>query len=137
MQVFDLTRLRDVTTPQTFTADARYTGFGNSHTLSVNEQTGFIYAVGTNTCSGGVHMVNVQNPEDARSTPGCVSNDGYVHENQCVVYHGPDTTYTGREICFNYNTDTLTIVDVTNKSAPVQLSRTRLRRVAATPTRAG
>jgi hypothetical protein len=47
-----------------------------------------------------------------------------VHENQCVIYQGPDTTYRGREICFNYNEDTLTIVDVTTKSAPVQLSRT-------------
>ena len=37
---------------------------------------------------------------------------------------GPDIRYIGREICFNYNTDTLTIVDVTNKTAPVQLSRT-------------
>jgi choice-of-anchor B domain-containing protein len=123
MQVFDLTRLRGVTTPQTFTADARYTGFGNSHTLSVNTQTGFIYAVGTNTCSGGVHMVNVQSPKSPTNA-GCVSNDGYVHENQCVIYRGPDTTYVNREICFNYNEDTLTIVDVTNKSAPVQLSRT-------------
>lgn len=123
MQVFDLTRLRGVTTPQTFTPDARYTGFGNSHTLSVNTQTGFIYAVGTNTCSGGVHMVNVQSPKNPTNA-GCVSNDGYVHENQCVIYHGPDTTYVNREICFNYNEDTLTIVDVTNKSAPVQLSRT-------------
>ncbi len=123
MQVFDLTRLRGVTTPQTFTADARYTGFGNSHTLAVNEQTGYIFAVGTNTCSGGVHFVNVQNPKNPVGA-GCVSNDGYVHENQCVIYNGPDTTYVGREICFNYNTDTLTIVDVTNKAAPVQLSRT-------------
>jgi hypothetical protein len=47
-----------------------------------------------------------------------------VHENQCVVYHGPDVAYQNREICFNYNTDTLTIVDVTNKATPVQLSRT-------------
>lgn len=123
MQVFDLTRLRTVTTPQTFTADARYTGFGSSHTLAVNEQTGFIYAAGTNTCSGGLHMVNVQNPR-APANAGCVSGDGYVHEAQCVTYRGPDTTYSGREICFNYNEDTLTIVDVTTKSAPRQLSRT-------------
>lgn len=123
MQVFDLTRLRNVTTPQTFTANARYTGFGNSHTLSVNEETGFIYAVGTNTCSGGVHMVNVRSPKSPTNA-GCVSNDGYVHENQCVVYRGPDTTHRGREVCFNYNEDTLTIVDVTTKSSPRQLSRT-------------
>lgn len=122
MQVFDLTRLRNVSTPQTFTPDARYTGFGPSHTLSVNTQTGFIYAVGTNTCSGGVHMVDVRNPKTPLNA-GCVSNDGYVHENQCVVYRGPDTAYQGREICFNYNEDTLTIVDVTTKSAPRQLAR--------------
>jgi choice-of-anchor B domain-containing protein len=123
MQVFDLTRLRNVTTPQTFTADARYTGFGPSHTISVNEETGFIYAVGTNTCGGGAHMVNVRSPKQPVNA-GCVSGDGYVHENQCVVYRGPDTTYQGREICFNYNEDTLTIVDVTVKTAPRQLSRT-------------
>lgn len=123
IQVFDLTRLRTVTTPQTFTADARYTGVGRSHTLAINEATGYLYAVGTNTCSGGVHMIDVRTPKSPRAA-GCVSNDGYVHENQCVIYRGPDITYTNREICFNYNTDTLTIVDVTNKAAPRQLSRT-------------
>ncbi|MCE7007546.1 choice-of-anchor B family protein [Kibdelosporangium philippinense] len=122
MQVFDLTRLRTVTTPQTFTPDARYTGFGPSHTLAVNNETGFIYAVGSNTCNGGVHMVDVRNPKSPVNA-GCVSNDGYVHENQCVTYRGPDTTYQGREICFNYNVDTLTIVDVTTKSAPRQIAR--------------
>ncbi len=123
IQVFDLTRLRTVTTPQTFTPDARYTGVGRSHTLAINEETGYLFAVGTNTCSGGVHMIDVRTPKSPTAA-GCVSNDGYVHENQCVVYRGPDTTYVNREICFNYNTDTLTIVDVTNKAAPRQLSRT-------------
>ncbi len=37
---------------------------------------------------------------------------------------GPNIHYIGREICFNYNTDTLTIVDVTNKTYLIQLSRT-------------
>jgi hypothetical protein len=46
------------------------------------------------------------------STPICIADD-----------RGPDARYIGREICFNYNQDTLTIVDVTNKAAPVQLSR--------------
>ena len=36
---------------------------------------------------------------------------------------GPDSRYIKSEICFNYNVDTLTIVDVTNKAAPRQLSR--------------
>ncbi|MFN8642839.1 MAG: choice-of-anchor B family protein [Candidatus Binatia bacterium] len=47
-----------------------------------------------------------------------------LHETECVTYHGPDAAYAGRELCFSSNTDTLTIVDVTNKGAPVQLSRT-------------
>jgi hypothetical protein len=55
---------------------------------------------------------------------GCFSGDGYTHDAQCVNYIGPDPDYSGAEICFNSNTDTLTIVDVTNKAAPSQVSRT-------------
>ncbi|HEY0700165.1 MAG TPA: choice-of-anchor B family protein [Micromonospora sp.] len=122
MQVFDLTRLRGVTTPQTFTANARYGLFGNAHNIAINEETGFAYAVGSNTCSGGPHMINISNPV-APTNAGCVSGDGYTHDTQCVVYHGPDTAYTGREICVNSNEDTVTIVDVTVKASPVQLVR--------------
>ena len=39
-------------------------------------------------------------------------------------YDGPDERFVGHEICFNSNEDTLTIVDVSDKAAPVQLSRT-------------
>ncbi|RSN24278.1 regulator [Streptomyces sp. WAC 05977] len=122
MQVFDLTRLRTVTTPQTFTADALYREFGPAHNIAINEETGFAYAIGSNTCSGGPHIVNIQNPK-APAKAGCVSQDGYTHDTQCVVYRGPDTAYSGREICFNANEDTLTIVDVTDKARPVQISR--------------
>ena len=44
-------------------------------------------------------MVDVSDPA-APFSPGCVPNDGYVHDAQCVIYTGPDTQYTGREICF-------------------------------------
>jgi hypothetical protein len=40
-----------------------------------------------------------------------------------VIYKGPDAEYQGHEICFNYNEDTLTIVDVTHKDAIKLLSR--------------
>jgi choice-of-anchor B domain-containing protein len=125
MQVFDLTRLRSVTSPPvTFTENAHYAGFGKAHTLAINEATGYAYAAGSrDTCQGGLHMVDIRNP----LTPvfaGCVDQDGYTHETQCVTYHGPDVAYQGHEVCFSANEDTLTIVDVTNKSAPVQLSRT-------------
>jgi choice-of-anchor B domain-containing protein len=141
MQVFDLTRLRNVQSPPvTFTEDAHYNNFTSAHTINVDEETGFLYVAGSkpnpnrtpnvDTCpgvsankGGGLHMIDVRNPE-APAFAGCVNEDGYVHETECVVYRGPDAQHSGREICFNSNEDTLTIVDVTDKAAPVQLSRT-------------
>ncbi len=125
MQVFDLTRLRNlVSWPVNFTEDAHYAGFRRAHTLAINDATGFAYAAGSrDTCAGGLHMVDIRNPL-APVFAGCVSQDGYTHETQCAIYRGPDLAYQGQEICFNANEDTLTIVDITNKSAPKQLSRT-------------
>lgn len=128
MQVFNLARLRNVVSPPvTFTEDAHYTEFLRAHTIAINEDTGFAYAAGSrgagNTCQSGLHMVDIRNPV-APVFAGCVGQDGYTHETQCVSYHGPDVKYQGREICFSSNEDTLTIIDVTDKSAPVQLSRT-------------
>jgi choice-of-anchor B domain-containing protein len=124
MQVFDLTQLRAVSSPPvTFTETAHYGGFGSTHTLAMNTRTGFAYAVGTRTCEGGLHVVDVRTPTSPR-TAGCFSLDGYTHETQCVVYSGPDSVYRDREVCFNSNEDTLTIVDATDKLEQVQLSRT-------------
>jgi choice-of-anchor B domain-containing protein len=124
MQVFDLTELRDVTSPPvTFAETAHYDGFGSAHNVVVNEASGYAYAVGSNTCSGGLHMVDVQDPTNPTGA-GCFSADGYTHDAQCVDYAGPDPDHQGKEVCFNSNEDTLTIVDVTDKGQPVQLSRT-------------
>ena len=115
MQVFDLTQLRNVTSPPvTFTETAHYAGFGSTHTLAMNPRSGYAYAVGTRTCEGGLHVVDVRTPV-APGAAGCFSLDGYTHETQCVAYVGPDVTYRDREICFNSNEDTLTIVDATDK----------------------
>lgn len=124
MQVFDLTELRSVVSPPvTFANSAHYGGFGNAHNIVINEDSGYAYGVGTGTCSGGLHMVNIQNPLTPTNA-GCFSADGYTHDAQCVNYSGPDADYAGAEVCFNSNTDTLTIVDVSNKTSPVQISRT-------------
>ena len=40
-----------------------------------------------------------------------------------MSYTGPDADYSGSEICVASNTDTITIVDVTNKSNPVMISQ--------------
>ncbi len=59
MQVFDLTRLRGLVAPQTFFADVVYGDFENAHNLAINEDTGFAYAAGTNTCGEGLHMIDI------------------------------------------------------------------------------
>lgn len=124
MQVFDMRRLRDVVSPPVlFTEDGWYGGFQNCHDLVVNEDTGFAYCVGSNTCSGGLHMMDLKPNPVAPQFVGCFSNDGYTHDAQCVIYNGPDTQHVGKEICFASNEDTLTIVDVTNKSAPVMIGK--------------
>merc|ERR1712176_960465 len=78
-----------------------YSGFGKCHNIFINEDTGYLYAVGTNTCSGGLHIVDVSDPANPKQA-GCFEHAGsssYIHDVQCVVYHGPDTRYKGREIC--------------------------------------
>ena len=81
-------------------------------------------------CGDGLHMIDVRDPK--RPTyAGCFQEHGYVHDTQCVVYEGPDTEFSGREICFNSNgieyalngRNFVSIVDVTDKSNPVALSR--------------
>jgi choice-of-anchor B domain-containing protein len=124
MQVFDLTQLRNVANPpQTFSNTAHYGEFGNAHNIVINEETAFAYAVGTSTCGQGLHMIDISSPTDP-TFAGCYSDDGYTHDAQCVVFRGPSHRFHhGSELCFNSNEDTLTIVDVTNKAAPVQLAR--------------
>ena len=126
MQVVDLTQLRDIVAPPvTIVETAFYLGFSTSHNIVINEDSGFAYGVGLNSgnCARGLHFVDIANPANPQSA-GCFSGDGYTLDAQCVTYNGPDTQHTGKEICFAYNEDTLTIVDVSNKSAPVQISRT-------------
>ena len=121
MQVFDLTRLRGVTTRQTFTADAHYTGFGNAHNIVINETNGYAYAVGSNTFSGGPHFVDISNPLNPTAAGG-YANDAYSHDAQVVTYNGPDTDYTGREIYIGSNENEVVIVDVTDKNNPTRIS---------------
>ncbi len=126
MQVFNLTQLLDVQdAPKTFLPDEVYTG-GNlqsAHNIVINEATGFAYVVGSNTCNGGLHIVNIQNPVNPQLV-SCFGDDGYTHDAQCLIYDGPDADHRGKEICFASNEDTITVVDVTNKSNPTMISRT-------------
>lgn len=117
MQVFDLTRLRDVQNPpEVFTEDAHYGDFGNCHTLAICEEVGYAYACGTGTYSGGLHIVNIQDPLNPIVAGGYDLN-GYTHESHVVVYSGPDEDYIGHTVAFCYNGAVpfpVTIVDVTD-----------------------
>ena len=125
LQVFDLTQLRAFppgSPVQAFDETTHYGAFGHSHTIWIDQASGFLYAVGSDTFAGGPHFVDLSNPANPVAAGGYAA-DGYSHEIICQVYSGPDLAYTGRQICIGSNEDTLTILDVTNKSTPVLLAR--------------
>ncbi|MFW6090163.1 MAG: choice-of-anchor B family protein, partial [Gemmatimonadota bacterium] len=47
VQIFDLTRLRDVDEFTTFDEDGRYSEVSSVHNIAINEESGFAYAVGS------------------------------------------------------------------------------------------
>lgn len=130
LQVFDLTRLRGVTSPRDWTADAVYAGpgfgvlggfsLGSAHNLAIDEGNGFAYVVGSNTCDGGLHMIDLENPARPRFA-GCFSATGYIHDAQCVTFRRGNPR-AARQLCFNANVASLSIVDVSDKRSPQLLS---------------
>lgn len=140
MQVFDLTRLRNVTKPQRFQPDATYRNINSAHNIVINEETGFAYSVGGSsggeTCGGGLHMIDIRDPKNPKFA-GCFADPqtgrastGYSHDAQCVVYKGPDPDYKGREICLGSNETALSIADVTDKKNPKAIARASYPNVA-------
>ena len=150
MTVFDLTRLRGVTEPKTWDHDAFYRLHSAAHNIAINTDTGYAYIVGGNQgivgpdhCLSGLHMVDISTPKEP-SFAGCYLEEGgpgtaartlgpeaeavspaaYVHDAECVVYKGPDTEHTGREVCFNAAENKIVIADVTDKLAPKTLGFT-------------
>ncbi len=119
MQVFDLTELRDVSSPpEQFTETAHYDGVSSAHNIVINEAKGIAYIVGarnaSNNCGqGGLHIVNISDPLNPVYA-GCFDADGYTHDAQVVTYNGPDADYSGKEIAFNSNENTITIADVSD-----------------------
>lgn len=133
MQIFDMTRLRGLSGfPAVVEPDTVYSEIHSAHNLVVNEEAGMAYAAGGSgggeACGGGMHAIDVRDPM-APTFAGCVSYSepnnpmaGLTHDSQCVVYHGPDVEHQGKQICMNSNFAGVTIVDVTDASAPVTLA---------------
>jgi choice-of-anchor B domain-containing protein len=127
MQIFDLTRLRNVSNaPATFDEDKHYDGFGGAHNIVINPGQPYAYAVGTRidgvpSFDGGPHIVDISDPLEPVFA-GSYSGSFYTHDAQVVTYTGPDLDYAGREIFLGSNADEVVFVDVTDKSNPVLIS---------------
>ena len=140
VQVFDLTRLRGISEPQTFTPDTVYNRVFSAHNIVINESSGFAFSVGGSSggevCGGGLHMIDIREPKNPKFA-GCFADSqtgnagtGYSHDAQCVTYDGPDEKYRGREICFGSNETALSIADVTDKDSTVAVARASYPNVA-------
>ena len=125
MQVFDLKRLRSVTNaPENFSADTHFTGFGSSHNIIINEESGYAYVVGAardTTYGGGPIFINIQDPLNPIIEGGFAAG-GYSHDAQVITYTGPDTDYTDKEILIGSNENEIVIADVTDKTNPLVIS---------------
>ncbi|WP_075343856.1 choice-of-anchor B family protein [Tenacibaculum agarivorans] len=123
MQVFDLTKLRNVANPPVdFTADTVYTGVESCHNIVINEDKAIAYLVGCrSTNGGGPVFVDISDPLNPTSL-GSYIGSGYSHDAQVITYNGPDTRYTGKEIYIGSNENEIVVLDVTDKSNVVLLS---------------
>jgi choice-of-anchor B domain-containing protein len=125
MQVFDLTKLRNVTNPpQVFTQDALYTGVGSCHNVVINESEAVAYLVGCgSTNGGGPIFIDISSPTNP-TLLGDYTAGGYSHDAQVITYNGPDQDYIGKEIYVgsNGNTDKVVILDVTDKNNVIPIS---------------
>lgn len=112
VQIFDLEKLLDIDPeePVEFTQDdltswtRELLPLGRAHNVVVNEELGYFAAVGAQPrgdpiCNSGLNFFDITDPENLVSL-GCAAGDGYVHDAQCMVYHGPDERYEGRDICY-------------------------------------
>ena len=115
MQVFDLTKLRGITTPQTFVADKLYSDVSSCHNIVINETNGIAYLVDCKNTGRGIHFVDISDPINPINL-GNFNDEGTTHDAQVVTYKGPDTRYTDKEILIGSNETKVVILDVTDKN---------------------
>lgn len=141
MQIVDLTQFRGATGPIDVALANRVTDFTQSHNLSLNEDSGRLYVVGAfaglDVCrlgpppfrggSGAPIAYDVSNDPVNPEFLGCLFGDEYQysHDIQCVTYSGPDTRYTGNEICFSSNEAALVLYDATDPTNPEVLAEVK------------
>ncbi|KAF9044921.1 hypothetical protein BJ165DRAFT_1527864 [Panaeolus papilionaceus] len=140
IQIFDMSKLLELrpwwnplsTTTKVFDihTDSYHFGdlpVGRTHNVVSAAASNHIVSVGAaprnSTCRSGLIFIDLNDIANPKQS-GCAPADGYVHDAQCLIYHGPDKQYEGREICYGYNEDALTIYDITDKAKPSIISIT-------------
>jgi choice-of-anchor B domain-containing protein len=115
VQIVDLSALPSPTPPQKF-----YKGDGaianqlnTIHALHIDLAKGFLYAYGSNLFNGGAVVLDLNNDPWNPTYVGKFDQLDYIHDG----YVDNDTLYAG-----HINAGLFSIVDMTNKSAPVVLN---------------
>jgi choice-of-anchor B domain-containing protein len=75
-----------------------------------------MYVLGSDECNMGIHIVDISDPSSPEFVM-CYDTTRYSHDMHCVDYHGPDTAYTGHEICVVFTGSDIQIIDFTLKCA--------------------
>lgn len=118
LQTFDLTQIDAGVV--TLLGSLTQNGLQTSHTLAVNEESGFLYLCGSNLAPGGfggdLVPLSLANPAAPAFVPASAASRSYVHAALVVNYDtGP---WAGKEIAFCFcGRNGLRIVDVTTKSS--------------------
>ena len=136
VQIVDLTQFRGATEAGEVAQAGYIDDVTQSHNLSLNVDTGRLYVAGAfaglEVCdvfggafngSGGSIIYDLTGDPANPVFAGCLDDEQYNHDLQCVTYHGPDADYQGREICVGSNEDNVTIYDATDPQNPVVVDR--------------
>jgi choice-of-anchor B domain-containing protein len=123
IQVFDLTRLRDIDrddAPVTVDADAVYEEISNAHDIAINEDTGFAYAVGA---TGGAigelpNLVTIDAPSSAAGSYqarganfGPAPDAAGVSGDVVLVNDGVETATDGCQPLAGFTAGSIALVD--------------------------
>ncbi|KAH6906465.1 hypothetical protein BKA70DRAFT_1429152 [Coprinopsis sp. MPI-PUGE-AT-0042] len=124
IQIFDIRKVFDIK------ADVHHFGglpTGRTHNIVGAAASNHIISVGAvpraEGCAAGLIFIDLTDIIKPIQS-GCAPQGGYVHDAQCLIYHGPDKKFEGREICYAYNEDALVIYDITDKKNATILSTT-------------
>lgn len=135
VQIVDMTQFRGATGAVTVAEAGFIDDVTQSHNLSLNVDSGQLYVAGAfaglEVCdvfggafngSGGSIIYDLTADPANPAFAGCLDEEQYNHDLQCVTYHGPDPDHQGSEICIGSNESALRIYDASDPGDPQVLA---------------